>query len=139
MSHAPLLLLVALLSGTVFGQATYYDPGLMERVWEARRGEITPCPECVGYAALLDEEDLGKQVWVTDGHEWVGPLLVIDCASPRHRAMLRSREWVIDLPWWLAQRWGMRGPIIVAVSDHEPYVEEPSDCASGRGLERDGC
>lgn len=97
------------------GLATYYDAGVMERVWQYRQTHLAPCPECVGRAALLDCADLGRRVWVNNGSEWAGPLHVIDCAQAGHRAMLIARGWVVDLEYELAVRWGMRGPLPVRV------------------------
>ena len=104
---------LSLVSNIIRGQATYYSSdSIFTEVWRNRQAVVQPCNGCVGFAALLDCNDLGTRVWVSNGIEWVGPLLVIDCADKRHRDMLLRRGWVVDL---LADRWGMQGPIEVEV------------------------
>lgn len=109
----------------VSGQATYYNPGVFEEV--AANRHLPPCHECTGYISLLDCEDLGKLVWVSNGKETVGPLQNIDCASPKHRQALIQSNWAADLPHWLAVRWGMAGPISITVMTRrrEMYYEFP--------------
>ncbi len=73
------------------GLATYYSPGVFERVIANRErwGQINrdDCPQCIGYAAMLQPADLGRTVCV-DGH---GPLLVVDMAAKHHRAGLIAK------------------------------------------------
>lgn len=109
------------------GEATYYAPGLMQRVWQYRlsRGDIGVCPECYDGkgVAVLDCAWLGRRVWLqplggiteTATSPIVGPFLVADCAQVEHRKMLEERGWVVDVPYELAMAWHMRGPIEVSV------------------------
>lgn len=102
----------------VSGDATYYHPGIFERVVANRLawGHIEPCAECIGYVALLDAESIGRRVWLQRPGEPVeGPFLVADCAAAGHRAALRARGWVVDVDYETAQRWQMRGPVPVTV------------------------
>jgi hypothetical protein len=75
------------------GLATYYNPGVFEIVLKTRGLSPDGCPECVGYAAMLWEEDMGKTVCV-DGY---GPLWVVDVAAPQHRAARIAQGWIIDV------------------------------------------
>jgi hypothetical protein len=113
---AALRLALMLASQVTTGSATYYADGVFETV-AANRGMQLPaaCPECVGYVSLLDCDDIGQHVWVSNGAELVGPLLNVDCAAEHHRGALVERGWVADLPYWLAQRWQMAGPITVTI------------------------
>lgn len=109
----------------VSGQATYYNPGVFAEVWANRSSSMPQCQDCIGYAAMLDCKDLGKRIWVTYNDETVGPLYVIDCANRRHRAALAQKGWVVDLPFWLAKRWSLTGPVTVTVSyTHRAIYQE---------------
>lgn len=98
----------------VTGQATYYSPDLMKRVYayRLRVGDVQACPECAGMVALLRPEYIGRKVWLEhpDG-SIVGPLLVVDCARRQDVAHLVRRKWVVDVSWELARKWRMRGPL----------------------------
>lgn len=112
------MLLALLLPGQVVsGTATYYHPGVFHAV-AANRGMMLSdvCRECVGYVSLLDCDDIGRRVCVSNGTEWVGPLLNVDCAAGVHREHLERTGWVADLPYWLAERWDMSGPITATVA-----------------------
>ena len=114
MQLVQLALLVAAQVST--GEATYYAAGVFEQVAANRHMQLPgACPECIGYVSLLQCTDIGQRVWVNNGHETVGPLLNVDCAAEHHRDALLERGWVADLPFWLAERWDMRGPITVTV------------------------
>ncbi len=81
---------------TVFparGLATYYNPGVFEIVLDTRSLPVDGCPECVGYAAMLWPDDMGKKVCV-DGY---GPLWVVDVAAPQHRPARIADGWIIDV------------------------------------------
>jgi hypothetical protein len=102
----------------VAGSATFYAPGVMERVVANRLtwGQVEPCVECVGYVALLEPGWIGQRVWLRrSGQPDEGPFLVVDCAAAGHREALRQRGWAVDVDWQTAQRWGMRGPVAVEV------------------------
>lgn len=100
------------------GLATYYNPGIFERVVANRErwGQIDKdvCPGCMGYAALLHAADLVGVICV-DGH---GPLLVVDMAAAHHRAGLIVKGWIVDLDWpvWEALGYPNR-PVTVTVEE----------------------
>lgn len=100
------------------GLATYYSPGIFERVVANRErwGQIDEdaCPECIGYAAMLHAADLGRVICV-DGF---GPLLVVDMAAAHHRAGLIAKGWIVDLDWpiWEALGYPNR-PVTVKVEE----------------------
>jgi hypothetical protein len=114
-----LLLAFALLAE---GDASYYAPGLMERVLEYRldTGRVQPCTQCIGYVALLDATDMGRLVWLdwgggSAGDGIDGPYLVADCAQAEHRASLVARRRVVEVDWPTAKRHRMAGPVSVRV------------------------
>jgi hypothetical protein len=103
------------------GTATYYAPGVMELVLRNRIawGQVTICPDCVGYVALLRAGDIGRKVWLAYRGDVVGPVLVIDTATPWD--FLRIRDWwAVDVSWEIAQRWHMRGGLTVTVYPYDP-------------------
>ena len=107
----------------VHGKAMYYNPGIMDQVLEYRLelGQIAPCPQCVGYVALLNAGDLNRKVWI----EWEegdveGPFLVIDVAATQHVPLLLARQWVVDVDYATALRRAMDGPVYVRVLDAPP-------------------
>jgi hypothetical protein len=105
---------VIALTLAVTGTATYYADGVMADVVEYRQhvGQLAPCPECVGYVALLDPAHIGKRVWLkVPGRELEGPFLVADCAQRAHMARLVRSGWAVDVDWATAQRWQMAGPL----------------------------
>lgn len=97
------------------GEGTYYAAGLMQEVEAARVawGHVARCDECEGGVALLECRHLGRRVWIVHpaSGEVVGPYLVVDCARRADAPALRARGWVVDLPYELARRWGMSGPL----------------------------
>ena len=105
------------------GKAMYYNPGIMDQVLAYRLalGQVSPCPECVGYVALLHRGDLNRKVWI----EWSkgdveGPFLVIDVAATQHVPLLSARQWVVDVDHATAVRRAMNGPVFVTVLDAPP-------------------
>jgi hypothetical protein len=106
--------MIAFLAGPI-GEATYYNPGIMERVrdYRLRAGQIARCADCVDSVALLECRHLGKKVWLRHPKgEVVGPLQVVDCAARKHAPALRRRQWVADVSYQLGHdRWKMRGPL----------------------------
>lgn len=103
---------------TLIGLATYYSPGVMERV-AVYRG--LSCDECIGYAAMVDPAYLGQRVWIgRPGQRSEGPFLVVDCGNAEHRAAQTARGLIAEVDFPTAQRWKMRGPITVRVSLQEP-------------------
>ena len=102
----------------IWGKAMYYNPGIMQEVYHYRLdlGQIQPCGECAGYAALLRQGDLNRRIWL----EWSdgrieGPFLVIDVAARHHIGLLLSRGWVVDVDYDTAMRQRMAGPVPVTV------------------------
>ncbi len=103
-----------------FGRAMYYGKGLMNQVLENRRAQfpesmVKDCengtdPKYIGCVALLRAGDMGREIWMQrPGQEPEGPFLVIDVASKKDISCLLSREWIVDIDWRTAERWGMTG------------------------------
>lgn len=123
MSGLAVAMLVAWMEATpadyVEGMATYYAPGLMERVAAFRGIDLE------GYAggvALNRAGDLGRSVWVewvnpaTKRTERIGPLKVVDCAQRGAHFEERERaNLVVELSFEQGAAWGMLGPIPVTV------------------------
>jgi len=119
-------------TAALIGLATFYAAGVMEQVVAYRTsiGQIAPCADCVGHVALLDQETIGRQVWLqAPGRPVEGPFLVVDCAAPRDREYLLSRGWVVDLDWETGQRWGMDAPLAGV-----RVLFEPPGGADGTGV-----
>ncbi len=116
------------------GLATYYNPGMMEKVLAYRVSvlDIDPCPECVGTVALLRAGDIGRKVWLQPpGGDPVGPFLVIDCARRQDVQPLLDRNWVVDVSYEVGQYWGMNRPL-----DGVIVFEDPADLAPGKQVNR---
>ncbi len=95
----------------VRGISTYYNPGVMDRVlsYRFRMGDITPCPECVGYVALVREGDLNRRIWIQVDEDTVeGPFLVADCAHTYDVPRLLNIGWGVDLDYQTAKRWDFK-------------------------------
>lgn len=78
------------------GLATYYSAGVFERVVK-NRGNIEPCGDCVGYAAMLYPADMNKRVCVEYKGRHSGRLQVVDVAAAHHRQALIDKGWIVDL------------------------------------------
>ena len=104
---------------TLIGLCTFYSPNLMETVYANRLawGHVQPCPECIGFAAMVEPEYLGQRVWIARPDERAeGPFLVVDVGKAEHREGQRRRGLVCEVDFQTAQRWKMRGPVRVRVS-----------------------
>ncbi|MCS6827335.1 MAG: hypothetical protein NZ553_12040, partial [Caldilinea sp.] len=111
----------------ITGLAMYYAPQVMDRVemYRERVNKIEVCEECIGRVALLRAGDLGRLVWIQVGKGKVeGPFQVLDVAARHHIPDLLRRNWVVDVDYETAKRWGMRGPIEVTI-----YAEPPEKLA----------
>ncbi len=100
------------------GLAMYYNPGIMREVvaYRLQRAQIDPCPECVGYVALLRRGDLNRKVWILWPDGTVeGPFLVVDVAARHHVSSLLKRGWAIDVDYKTALRHRMNRPLPVTV------------------------
>lgn len=109
-----MILSLATLAGTLTGEVTYYNPGIMEAVYanRLRWRQVEPCAECVGMVALLDRDHLGRRVWIArPGYPPEGPFLVVDCAGRADRPRLQARGLVAEVDWPTARRWQMTGPL----------------------------
>uniref|UniRef100_A0A7C1K0Z8 Uncharacterized protein n=1 Tax=Caldilinea aerophila TaxID=133453 RepID=A0A7C1K0Z8_9CHLR len=107
----------------ITGLAMYYAPQVMDRVelYRERVNQIEACEECIGRVALLRAGDLGRLVWIQVGDGIVeGPFQVLDVAARHHIPDLLRRNWVVDVDYETARRWGMRGPIEVTVFAEPP-------------------
>jgi hypothetical protein len=97
------------------GKAMYYNPGVMEKVVENRLKfkRIEICEECIGRVAMLRFGDVNRKVWLQFyGSHLEGPFHVTDTAATQHVGMLLARDWVLDVDYQTAQRWGMRMPYV---------------------------
>lgn len=102
------------------GLATYYAPGVMEKVIVNRErwGHLPDCPECQGYVALLYKADLGRTVCVNTGKGTFGPYMVADVAAAHHRATLIAKGWILDAEYNLWVQWGLPNkPTEITVED----------------------
>ena len=113
MAELALALLIA-------GSATYYNPKIMDEVYQNRLAwkQVEPCAECVGMVALLDAEHIGERVWLSfdGGVTQHGPMLVVDCAAAADRERLRAKQWAVDMDWDTWQRLSLpRRPVQVQV------------------------
>jgi hypothetical protein len=107
------------------------NAGVFEQVVANRLawGQLEPCAECVGYVALLDAEHIGTQVWLqAPGREVEGPFLVADVANRHNRTILQRNQWVVEVDWQTAQRWGMRGPLAGVRVYFDPPKPPPQEC-----------
>jgi hypothetical protein len=105
------------------GLAMFYAPYVMDGVaaYRERTGDLAVCPECIGQVALLRAGDLGRKVWIQLGEKAVeGPFQVLDVAARHHIPDLLRRNWVVDVDYATAVRWGMNGPVAVTVYDEPP-------------------
>ncbi len=105
------------------GRAMYYAAGVMNRVLQNRiawkqipAGTVSDCEggdsKYRGCVALLRAGDMGREVYLKrPGQNAEGPYLVIDVAAEHDIACLLERNWIVDVDWGTAQRWGMKGPV----------------------------
>lgn len=119
---------ILLLSWLLSGWLTYYASGVMEQVYANRLlwGHVQPCPACVGLAAAIDREMVGKYVALRGPEGWEGPFLVVDCAMMQHVANLRERGIIGEVDYPTAKRWQMRGPVrgeMLLWEDYEALVD----------------
>lgn len=91
------------------GVWTYYASGLAETV--RRNREIPACRDCVGLAVTVDRSQLGRQIDIRHAGQWVGPFLVVDVGTGRHRPGLvgevdyqTAMTWHITRPWLTCYR-----------------------------------
>ena len=93
------------------GKAMYYASGVMEQVikYRLRVGDITPGKKCLGYVALMRKGDLDREVWIVINGQVEGPFCVVDVAALQHIPSLLERNWVVDVDYQTAKRWGMVG------------------------------
>lgn len=85
------------------GTWTYYAPGVMKRVMRDRG--MTPCGECDGIAATVDQRLIGARIEVWYSGAWRGVFLVVDVGDGRNRAGLVG-EVSAEVAW----SWGRAGP-----------------------------
>ena len=107
----------------VTGLAMYYAPNVMAGVeaYRERVNGMAECEECVGQVALLRAGDLGRKVWIRVGDGAAeGPFQVLDVAARHHIPDLLQRNWVVDVDYTTATRWGMQGPVMVTVYGEAP-------------------
>ncbi|MEM7128565.1 MAG: hypothetical protein AAF702_19685 [Chloroflexota bacterium] len=106
-----------------YGQAMYYNPGIMELVLENRlkAGQVAPCRDCAGYVAMLRVGDLDRKIWIQLPDGTVeGPFQVIDAADKKHIPMLITKGWIVDIDYETAMRWRMAGPKSVTLWAEPP-------------------
>lgn len=91
----------------LYGDATYYNPGLMEI---AARNRGVRLEGYVGGVALNRVGDLGREVWIFwpgSPGEYLGPYLVVDCAARRDYARRLELGRVVEVSHQEARRQGM--------------------------------
>ena len=88
------------------GQATYYSPGLMEKVAENRGMDLSGY---MGGVALNRKGDLGRVVWLDWGGVTEGPFLVVDCAQKAHYRVREKQFRVVEVSAEIAQKHGFYG------------------------------
>ncbi len=105
------------------GKAKYYAKGLMNDVLRTRKrfgqileDKITACDgtdsKYKGCVALLRAGDIGRDIWMQlPGGSIEGPYLVIDVAARHDIPCLLEDNWIVDVDYDTAMRWGMDGPI----------------------------
>lgn len=112
------------------GQAMYYARGLMNQVLANRKAwgdiDLSRIVSCdiadldnnpnpgghIGCVALYRAGDIGREIWLEPtrvGGGVVGPFLVIDVAARKDIPCLIERDWVVDIDYQTAARWGMVG------------------------------
>lgn len=75
----------------------------------------------MGSVALLRAGDLDRKVWIQlENGEVDGPFQVLDVAARHHIPSLLARNWVVDVDYDTAMRWGMRGPVPVTILGAPP-------------------
>jgi hypothetical protein len=102
------------------GYATYYAPGLMEKV-AANRG--IDLQAYLGGVALNRAGDLGRAVWLEWGPGQVeGPFLAVDCAQFKHFPERQRLSYVVEVDAGTARRHRFygAGPVPVRVLFTEP-------------------
>jgi len=113
------------------GKAMYYSRGVMDTAMANQRknypGKI---PDGLsmqnkgkykGFVALLRAGDIGREVYITNPktNQVEGPFLVVDVAAMHDIPSLLQRNWVVDVDYDTAVRWGMAGVGPAKVSVYE--------------------
>lgn len=88
------------------GTWTYYAPDVMRRVRETRG--LSPCLECVGLAATIDQSLLGRRIQIWFQGSWRGLFHVVDVGNGNNRPGLVGEvdhytavdAWNRAGPWW---------------------------------------
>ena len=87
------------------GTWTYYAPNVMRRVRETRG--LSPCVDCVGLAATVDQAHLGQRIQIWFHGSWRGVFHVVDVGNGNNRAGLvgevdhaTALRWQRAGPWW---------------------------------------
>lgn len=117
-----------------YGKAMYYSKGLMEKVWNYRftKEKYPKCDECVGFIALIRNGDRKRKVCIQRKNGDVeGPFYVIDVVGDNHKSSVIQKDWVVDVDYATAYRWGMiqrRNIDWVTVIDcPQGFVKNPSN------------
>ena len=103
-------------------------PGVAERVYANRLAwrQVKPCASCIGLIAMMRRGDLGRKVWLEHDGQRSGPYLCVDVANPAAFGKRLAIGDLVELDWQTAQRWQMRGPVMVRVGEWQ----EPREGAS---------
>ena len=99
------------------GYAVYSNKGIAQLVIANRAswGQDVSCATCVGYAAVADCSKLGSYLWISKDQKLEGPFRVHDCCSAAHRIRFEALQRIVEVDGFTAERWQMRGPIIVTI------------------------
>lgn len=87
------------------GTWTYYAPRVMRQVRETRG--MPPCSECVGMAATVVQQHIGKRIEIWFHGSWRGVFHVVDVGNGNNRPGLVGEvdhatavAWDRAGPWW---------------------------------------
>lgn len=82
---------------SVSGGASYYDQGLMEKVYERRQHWGLPPTDLTCFAALNDNY-LGKQIQVTRNNKTL-TCYIVDVAQEKHKEAREKDNLIIELDY----------------------------------------
>lgn len=133
-AKAILTSLVGLQVVTFQGNATYYAPGVMEKVvenrirWGQLPSSVLNSLNIVGFVALRDCDLIGSVVYIHWPDSSIeGPFIVADCADPKDYPKLDAIDFAVDVDWQTAKRHHLISPTPVQVEVWELKVSKLKD------------
>lgn len=98
---------------SITGLATFYDPGIMEKVI-ANRGMNLDLYK--GGLAANKAGDIGRTAWLEVDNRILGPFKIVDCAQKGEHFLERERNgMIVEVGWETAVELDMQGPIPVTL------------------------